>query len=244
MFKKNAPVVKSDIDTKVVLLKRGIQIHILMFIALVGFAVSGAAGSWYFYQKYHVLKSDPNIEAQKVTEALVASLGKLIELPQGELPTVATISDKEKLANQAFFKAAENGDILFAYTTDMRAILYRPTTNKIINVAPITMNQPLQNPSQNNSISSTPRIAYYNGTDIVGLSGVTEKTVKEKYPNLETVVLANATRKDYTKTLVVDLSGKRVQEAANLALLVKGIVGSLPQGEAIPAADILIISGR
>jgi hypothetical protein len=64
-----------------------------------------------------------------------------MELPVGETPTVATISDKEKLKDQPFFKMAENGDILFAYTTAMQAILYRPSTNKIINVAPITINQ-------------------------------------------------------------------------------------------------------
>ena len=64
-----------------------------------------------------------------------------MELPQDEVPTVATISDKEKLAGQTFFARAENGDILFAYTTAMEAILYRPSTNKIINVAPISINQ-------------------------------------------------------------------------------------------------------
>ena len=64
-----------------------------------------------------------------------------MELPEGETPTVATISDKEKLTGQPFFKSPENGDILFAYTTAMKAILYRPSTNKIINVAPITINQ-------------------------------------------------------------------------------------------------------
>lgn len=63
-----------------------------------------------------------------------------MELPKEETPTIATISDKEKLKGQVFFDAAENGDVLFAYTTAMKAILYRPSTNKIINVAPIAIN--------------------------------------------------------------------------------------------------------
>ena len=108
---------------------------------LVIIAVLGVCGSVYFYKKYQSLKIDPNAEAAKQTASLVAQLSKLMELPQGETPTVATISDKEKLKGQSFFNLADNGDILFAYTTSMKAILYRPSTNKIINVAPISINQ-------------------------------------------------------------------------------------------------------
>jgi hypothetical protein len=95
----------------------------------------------YYYNKYHALKTNANVEAEQETKRLVGVLGKLIELPQGETPTVATISDKEKLKGQSFFDNAENGDILFAYTNAMKAILYRPSINKIINVAPISINQ-------------------------------------------------------------------------------------------------------
>jgi hypothetical protein len=105
-------------------------------------AVLGVYGSLHFYGKYQSLKANPNAEAEKETKKLVGVLSTLMELPQNETPTVATISDKEKLKGQAFFDKAENGDILFAYTNSMKAILYRPSVNKIINVAPITINQP------------------------------------------------------------------------------------------------------
>lgn len=113
------------------------------FVAvLVMIAVLGMYGSYYFYEKYSAIKANPNLEAQKEAEALVTALGKLMELPIGETPTIATISDKEKLKDQPFFRMAENGDKLFAYNTARLAILYRPSTNKIINVAPIVINQP------------------------------------------------------------------------------------------------------
>ena len=64
-----------------------------------------------------------------------------MELPQGETPTVATISDVTKLADQTFFKSAKNGDVLLAYTAAMEAVIYRPSANMIINVAPISTNQ-------------------------------------------------------------------------------------------------------
>ncbi|MCC7160329.1 hypothetical protein IT399_01195 [Candidatus Nomurabacteria bacterium] len=124
------PIVKKNISPKRIAL-----------IVLIVVAVFGLYGSFYFYNKYKNLNVDATVEAQKETARLVSLLGKLMELPKGETPTVATISDKEKLKDQAFFANAENGDILFAYTTSMKAILYRPSSNKIINVAPISINQ-------------------------------------------------------------------------------------------------------
>jgi len=170
-----------------------------------------------------------------------------MELPKEEVPTIATISDKEKLKGQVFFDAAENGDILFAYTTAMKAILYRPSTNKIINVAPITINQG-QNLAEGTKpetpIKPLPQIAYYNGTTTRGLSGLAEKAVQDKYPTWTTNTLTNAEKKDYTQNLVVDISKKYSQEATELAQLLGGNVGDLPQGESKPDADILVISGK
>ena len=122
--------------------KRGVTLSRKWLVAIV--VVIGALmyGMVHYYNKYQSLTVDPNLEAQKVTNTLVTSLGRLIELPTDETPTVATISDREKLSSQTFFTNAENGDILFAYTNAMKAILYRPSTNKIINVAPISINQP------------------------------------------------------------------------------------------------------
>jgi hypothetical protein len=110
-------------------------------IVLVIIAITGVYGTSHFYNKYKSLTVDASAQAQKETNKLVATLGKLMELPSKETPTVATISDKDKLKDQAFFAQAENGDVLFAFTTSMKAILYRPSTNKIINVAPISINQ-------------------------------------------------------------------------------------------------------
>ena len=96
--------------------------------------------SIYYYSKYSALKANPNIEAQKETQALVAVVSKLIELPTDETPTVATITNEAALAGQLFFARAEDGDKLLAYPGIGQAILYRPSSNKIINVGPIVIN--------------------------------------------------------------------------------------------------------
>lgn len=219
----------------------------VLLILLIAAAISGVCGSYYFYTKYSALKTNPNIEAQKQTESVVATVGKLMELPKGEVPTVATISDKDKLKDQGFFRTAENGDILLAYTTAMQAILYRPSTNKIINVAPISINQAqsqAQGIKSGTPASTALRIAYYNGTDTVGLATLSEKAIQKKYPAYQTASLTNAAKKEYKGNLVVDISGTHAKEAADIALTLGGRVGSLPQGETAPDADILVISGQ
>lgn len=135
---------------------RGVDPKKLGILILVVVAAFGMYGSWHFYGKYQAALKSPALEAQKEAEALVTALGKIIELPSDETPTIATISDKEKLKDQTFFKTALNGDKLFAYNTAMLAILYRPSTNKIINVAPIGINQPATIAPETEQSTSTP----------------------------------------------------------------------------------------
>ncbi len=110
----------------------------VLFFGIIAVLVVAFGSTAYFYVKYNNLKKDPNIEAKEDTARLVREVGKIMELPADETPTVATISDIEKLKDQAFFAKAENGDKLLAYGGKyMQAILYRPSIHKIINVAPI-----------------------------------------------------------------------------------------------------------
>jgi hypothetical protein len=55
-------------------------------------------------------------------------------------PTVATIVDVEKLrAQNAFYEKAENGD--FLVVTSTRAILYRASDDRILDVIPVQLDQ-------------------------------------------------------------------------------------------------------
>jgi len=126
-----------------------IKLRKLLLIILIIVAIGGVTASVFYYKQYQLLKTNPNLETQKETENLVAALNKIMELPTDETPTVATISNKDKLKEQVFFAKAENGDKLLAYTKAMQAILYRPSSNKIIAVAPIVINN-------NEKATSTP----------------------------------------------------------------------------------------
>ena len=131
----------------------------------------------------------------------------------------------------------------------MKAILYRTSTNKIINVAPITINQQqnlTQGVTQKNPATAVHKhtVTYYNGTSIVGVATAMEKNVNSTYDHYSTKAITNASRNNYTGTLVVDISGTHSEEAAQLAKLLGGKVGALPSGEITPDSDLLVISGQ
>lgn len=98
---------------------------------------TGAAG--YFYNELNEVKKNPNKTAQDETAATIAAVGKLIVLPSGEQPTLATVTEPEKLKDQPFFASAQKGDKVLIYTNAKKAILYNPTNNKIVEVAPINI---------------------------------------------------------------------------------------------------------
>lgn len=102
-------------------------ILVLLFIAAIG-------SSGYFYYQFKQVKNAADIVDAKKT---ISAVEKLMNVPEKEVPTIATVTDKTKLKSQPFFKAAENGDKVLIYASIKKAILYRPSSNKIIDVTPV-----------------------------------------------------------------------------------------------------------
>ena len=100
------------------------------------------------------IKQDPNAAAQAEINKTIEAVGKLYSLPKDEKPSVATVSDKAKLKDQPFFASAENGDITLIYSTAKLAILYRPSSGKIINVSSVTIQD--QKAPASTTLSTTP----------------------------------------------------------------------------------------
>lgn len=84
-------------------------------------------------------KSAPAAASRQI-DTVVARVGKLIILPSDEKPsTLATVADASKLKDQSFFANAKDGDKVLVYSKQKRAILYRPSTNQLVNVAAVTL---------------------------------------------------------------------------------------------------------
>ncbi len=112
--------------------KQNVFYAIILLIVVVSV---GAAVNFYFKAK-KLESGSPTAVAGEV-QKIVAEVGKLIVLPESEEPTVATISDVEKLRGQPFFANAQNGDKVLIYTKAQKAILYDPINNIIVEVAPL-----------------------------------------------------------------------------------------------------------
>lgn len=104
----------------------------LGLLIIIFLAVVGLGGYAAFQAKKH-----PKTATAQDT---IAEVGKLIALPN-ETPSVATISDLKPLEGQEFFKDAAIGDKVLIFNTAKKAVLYRPSVHKVINVAPLGENQ-------------------------------------------------------------------------------------------------------
>jgi len=91
--------------------------------------------------------SKGSAQVQAEIDALVAEVGKLIALPSDEKPTIATVTDIEKVKDQPFFQNAQNGDKVLIYTNAKKAILYRPGEKRIIEVGAVNINQATPSPT-------------------------------------------------------------------------------------------------
>lgn len=215
---------------------------IVMLVAAIIFVGVLGAGVYFFWQYQRVIKN-PEIITKQETAWILEKVNKLIDLPQDETPTIATILDKDKLKDQDFFKKAANGDKLIVYMNAKKAVLYRPNINKIIEVAPVYTDD-TKKAEETGAITTNPKIVLLNGTTTLGLTNSAETKIKDALSNVEIVQKENAKKTNYTKTIVVDLKGSMGEQVKKIAEVLGGEVGSLPEGENKPDADILVIVAK
>jgi len=117
-------------------------LRIVVVLGLMGFA----GWSFFQYQKAQdkvTELSNPDAQKQvavKEKEEILAKVAKLMVLPEGEDPTVATVTDAEVLSQyQPFFRNATNGDKVILYVQSGKSIIYSPEKNIIVNVGTISV---------------------------------------------------------------------------------------------------------
>lgn len=219
---------------------------------IIGILILIAAGipSFLLFKQNEALRkkvSDPQASSKEDTASTLAKVGKLILLPQNEEPTVATITDKEKLKDQPLFANAKNGDKLIVYTKARKAIIYDPDRNIIVDLAPVNIAAPTPTAG---APQPKIKVAILNGTSITGLTKKVEGDLMPKVQNIEVVIKNNAVN-EYEKTQVVNLTAIPMESAEKIAQAVNGEINSLPANEPKPIVpsskdqvDILIIAGK
>ena len=227
-------------------------------VLILGMIGAGGFAAYYYGLNQRAMVSP----AEDELTMLVSQVGKLMDLPLGEVPTVATVTDKTKLESQSFFKKSENGDKVLIYMNSGKAILYRPSTKKIVDVTVINVAEQTPTPTPTETVATTEtasiepadsevsaapaiaNIALYNGTAKKGLTQRQEDVILAGFKGVAILEKETANSTDYKKTLVVDVSGKYADLVASLAKKYKAETGTLPEGERVTTADILIIFGE
>lgn len=193
--------------------------------------------------------NNPKAEIQD----LLKEISRSMELPSTVEPSLATVSDASKLKNQVLFTNAQNGDKLLIFADVKKAILYRPSTKKIIDVAllsaPATQSATQQTPVSAASKTGLPQQAKFyllNGTQTAGLTKLYEKVLVSKVPGATVVDRDNAKNQETKRTFLVDVSGKNSDAARAVGAALSVTLGTLPPGEATPPAgvDFVLIVGE
>ena len=112
-----------------------------MLLALIVGVIIGGGALW-TWNKYMTKSTTAPVSQvdQAQVAALIAQVGKLVILPTGEQPVIATINDAAGLTQQQpFYKGSINGDVVLVYQKAAKAIVYSPTRNIIVNVGPVVL---------------------------------------------------------------------------------------------------------
>lgn len=270
-LKVTEPVVVQVTETAVTPSKSrltfAVQKKTFVYLGIVAVIAGVAASAFYYHQQYKaaqkILSSNAKLNPHE-TEMLVEKIGQLMILPTDEIPMIATISNKDQLMkadqiNAAFFSNSANGDKILIYKKAGKAVIYRPSTNQLVEVGPVNIEQKqtaeavagiettASDSAKTEEGTSTPStepisVTILNGTKTPGLAKKAEGEINS--PQLKVVARGNAVN-DQEKTIVVDLTGKQASGAQTIAARLKGsVVKTLPEGEVQPSSDILIILGQ
>jgi uncharacterized protein YunC (DUF1805 family) len=214
-------------------------LRILLKLFYVVLVLAGLGVSIFYYTKYskvtkdyNKLKNTPVADLIKMrqasdTDQLIAEVGALYDLPKNETPVIYEVTDKTSLKDP-FFASAENGDKALLYQNSKKAILFRPSTKKLINVSALNV-----------TTAKTVVDIAGKAADVTSV----EKILKDAHANDVTVGNKADAKGTYITPVIVDLTGKNAELVKKLAAELKGTVGDLPTTEDKPAnADILVLA--
>ncbi len=238
------------------------RVAVIVFIMLI------ILGGYFIYEKYFNLT--PAEKVKKELAAAVAGVSKLIILPQDDEPVLATVTDaKTLIAQQAFFVGSENGDQLLLFPRNLKAVLWSPSRNLIVNVGPMqqqqsaVVNQQLApNNSQltagaNTAVSASAEatagrqntilaVEVRNGTDKIGYASTVADQIRAN-TGYSVIKVADAAKKDYPKTVIFSRAknDNQKQLVNELAAAFKAdVILDFPAGEKSTEADALVILGE
>lgn len=208
-------------------------------VLVILFIVAVAAFIWSFINYQNAKTQLSSLQnGQVLTEKQVAritkSVAKHMILPEGT-PSIIVVRDVTQLANQAFFRNAQNEDVVLLYPE--QAIIYSQKRDIVVNVGPVINQGATQTQQAQTDISVEVR----NGSTIAGRASTVGDEI-ESLVGYSVTTTTNAKDKKYTDTVIANLKGRDVS-ALEAKFGVKAVT-SLPAGESVSSADVVVILGN
>lgn len=186
-------------------------------------------------------KTNPEQAASYEIEKIAGEVGKLIDLPQGETPTIATVTDPQKLNDQAFFEKAEVGDKVLIYNNAKKAILYRQSTKKVLEVAPINIGE--QKSTAASPTQQEIKFVILNGTSTVGLAGKYRDIVSQKITDAQIVSVGNYSQNNIEKTFIAQSANTNSNQQEEIAKTLEIETGVVNSSQIDKEVDFIIVVG-
>ena len=198
-----------------------------------------------------------------VDQEILESVAEVVLLPN-EAPQFATVSNVNQLKEQVFFKDAQNNDRVIIFPQAAKAILYRPSIDRVINIGPVTLEQPTtqddkitDEPEVGDSVDPTPTISdakdeevksisttLLNGSPTKGVTHDMEKVLKKNFDNITVSEKATAKKDNYEKSLILVNSNVDKLIIENLAREIKAEITQELTDEKTYQTDLVIVIGN
>jgi hypothetical protein len=220
----------------------------LRLIVVFGLLAFAAWSFWRYQQAQELLRlaTDPQAQAEQATrerQELLASVSRLMVLPEGEEPLILDIQGAEAMAAaEPFFENTIDGDKVLVYVEAGQSIIYSPSRDIIVKTGTLTVSGgalalDTENPLQveiRQGGASNERIAALEA-QLLQIDGV---------EILDVTTAANQNYQGPTIVVLVE-DEERLQQArifaANLGV---ALTEELPAGEATSEAEVLVIAGN
>lgn len=210
--------------------------------------------------------TNQSISPEEVSK-LTDEISKFMRLPTNETPTILTVNNVDELKKQQqFFEHALNGDKVLIYQQNRRAILYRPSQKKVIEVTPIAFNSTNQqtqsgqeeiNPPQpqvasaqsnNQQTNEQLEVTVINGTQDIQQTSLLIEKIRASNNNLNIKQGGNTNSQLTQTTIVLKESANRQERALaqDLSLALNAKVESSIENEPIiqqASSNLIVIAG-
>jgi hypothetical protein len=188
-------------------------------------------------ERFGLLKGQTILEREE--QNLINKVDKLLDLPEDEDPTVATVTDASKLSEQVFFEKAQEGDKVLIYTNAKKVILYRPSEDRVVEVGTVNIDNQEGLEQEEAPLS----FAILNSTQDTNIRVGLEEQINNLYPDAQ-IIQIGRTQSSYSESILVNVGNISQDTAQEVSDSLDIELGDLPSGESVDeGVDFVIIIG-